>query len=222
MAMKIPEQVDFALSDDEIAVGMWLAFENAGRLIDDAKSLMASGGYTTAQGGLRVAVEEIAKVLLLNQAIYWDKDDQEKWDYFWQAWDNHKEKLRLVEYLYHWNTNEEQQRFHQNITVLLKSREWLWYVDFDPISRAYRAPQIRHISQQEAHEFTEVEMRYAEMLLGSLTPVQAGSMERLKELVPEIRALHANLRDWPPPQESEVEDANLPTHGEGANATEVK
>jgi AbiV family abortive infection protein len=83
-----------ALSDDELADGAWLTFQNACRLVDDAKSLIEVRRDLAAQGMLRIAVEEAAKVFLLLQASYWEKTDSEQWVRFWQTWENHKQSFK--------------------------------------------------------------------------------------------------------------------------------
>jgi len=187
------------LSDDELADGIWLAFENACRLVDDGKTLIEASRYLSAQGVLRIAVEEGGKVLLLSQAIYWEKTDSEKWIWFWKTWASHKRKLRLIEFLYHWPTYQDRKRFDETIKSLLDSRLELWYVDYDKEHHAYRAPQIHHATDAEAAEATQVELKYTMTLLTSLLPATGGSRAGLRRQIPEIRSTRRDAMDWPPP-----------------------
>ena len=192
-------ELPLALSDEELADGMFLAFENACRLVDDAKCLIAAHAYLTAQATLRIAIEEGGKVLLLNQAVYWEKTDSEKWLWFWDVWRSHVKKIRLIEVLYHWPTYQDRKQFDETIAALVKSREWLWYVDYDKEHHAYRAPQIRHATEAEAAEAAQMELKYAVMILSSLLPATGGSLDEIRRLVPEIRATRCDAMRWPPP-----------------------
>ena len=192
--MRIPDGVEIALSDQELATAIWLAFENAGRLIDDATTLVRARRFVGAQAVLRTAVEEIAKLLLLNQAIYWEKNDDEKWLWLWKAWDDHREKLRIVEYLVHWDSYQDKDEFRTRITTLLKSREWLWYVDFDPQARAFRSPVMRHNTEAEAENATSLELRYANILFGLTTVAsEGGSIDGILRIIP-MSARPASVR----------------------------
>ena len=198
--MRIPDGVEITLSDEELATAIWLSFENAGRLIDDATTLVQARRFVGAQAVVRTAVEEIAKLMLLNQAIYWEKSDGEKWRWLWKAWDDHREKLRTIEYLVHWDGYKDKDEFHARIRTLLKSREWLWYVDFDPQARAFRSPVMRHNTDTEAGNAASLELRYANLLFRVTTVAsEGGSIDGILRLIPKIRTLHESPRDWPPP-----------------------
>src|SRR5207249_2947881 len=101
------------------------------------------------------------------QAIYWEKTESEKWVWFWNTWDSHKGKLRLIEFLFHWPTYQDQKQFDETVTDLLKSRLWLWYVDYDKQKRAWGTPLRRHATDTEAAEMALIELKYTTTILTS-------------------------------------------------------
>jgi|GEM_PF-6142511 len=76
-----------------LAEGYCKSIENAKRLIDDGNVLIKNKRYVGAINSLRLAIEEIAKALLMNQAALFKKDDKQKWEWFWEVFFNHKKSL---------------------------------------------------------------------------------------------------------------------------------
>jgi AbiV family abortive infection protein len=197
-----PGEPPVALSDDELAEGMWLAFDNASRLIDDAKILIEARRYLSAQAVLRIAVEEGGKLLLLLQAVYWEKTDSKKWLWLWRTWDKHKPKLRLIELLFHWPSylpTHSPKRFDETIAFLSKSREAFWYVDYDQKKRAYQTPERWHETDAEAALSARAELEYTMTILRSLALPIGGSVAELRERIPEIRSTNRDAMRWVPP-----------------------
>ena len=116
---------DYAVPVAELARGHCLAVANARRLILDGELLLNSGSFLSAISQFRLAVEELAKAHLITNASVFKTTDTEKWKWFWSAFDNHREKLRIIEYEFHWEHYRDRDEFNRRISVLRSSREKL-------------------------------------------------------------------------------------------------
>jgi AbiV family abortive infection protein len=124
----------------ELAKGHCLAVANARRLIVEGELLLKSGGYLSAINQFRLAVEELAKAHLISQASTFKETDTEKWKWFWAAFNDHREKLRIIEYEFHWESYRDREEFNRRISVLRNSREKVLYVDFDRANKKFSSP----------------------------------------------------------------------------------
>jgi len=124
----------------ELAKGHCLAVENARRLIADGELLLSKGSYLSAINHFRLAVEELAKAHLITNAAVFKATDSEKWKWFWRAFNDHREKLRIIEYEFHWKNYRDKNEFNRRISRLRTAREMTIYVDFDRSKSVFTSP----------------------------------------------------------------------------------
>lgn len=90
--------VGVPLDDRGIALGMHLCYENARCLVEEA-SLLKRNGYSGRAFSLGVlALEELAKVPLLCETMYFKQDDKRQWRKFWEQFQSHKTKQMVWGY----------------------------------------------------------------------------------------------------------------------------
>lgn len=121
-------KVNKALSLPELAKGYIYCRDNSERLIKDAIILNNYGSYLSSIGNCRIANEEIAKAIIIWSASTYNINDVEKWDWFYKAMTDHKEKLRVLEFHLHWEDYKDKNKFNEIITSLRNSREQCIYV----------------------------------------------------------------------------------------------
>ncbi len=125
----------------ELARGHCLSVANADRLIRDGEILLNLGRYLSAINEFRLAVEELAKAHLMTQASKFRSSDAEKWKWFWKAFDDHREKLRIIEYEFHWDGYQDKNEFNRRVSFLRTAREKSIYVDFDRSQNVFSSPE---------------------------------------------------------------------------------
>lgn len=80
------------ISSNQIAEGMHLCFKNAESLMFDAELLKNNGRVSRGFSLAVLALEELAKTIILSNAIAIQKDDSRKWKAFWKRFRSHKDK----------------------------------------------------------------------------------------------------------------------------------
>ena len=138
--MKIPNKFNQPVSLEVLAQGICACEENARRLIADAEVLIKSGGFLSAINLLRLAIEEMAKDHLLWQGATYGNQSSAEWEWLWDAFESHKEKLRAVEYEIHWASYQDKEEFHRRINILQNQREHCLYVHFDAQANKFFRP----------------------------------------------------------------------------------
>ena len=94
--MKPPRNYSMAVSLEMLANGYCKSIKNAERLIKDSEILINFSRYLSAINSLRLAIEELAKAHLINNAVLFEEDDNDKWKWFWKAFHCHREKIRIL------------------------------------------------------------------------------------------------------------------------------
>lgn len=74
---------------------MNLFFQNASELVEEAKILFAAKRYARAFSLTVLSLEELAKPVLLLNAIFFEKNDKEAWSALWNALRSHESKQRV-------------------------------------------------------------------------------------------------------------------------------
>ena len=154
-----------------LAEGHCKSIENAKRLLEEGKILINHHRYVGAINSFRLATEELAKAHLITQATKYKEDDEDKWEWFWNAFSSHKEKLRLLEYELSWEKYMDKNEFHRRIKVLIETREKSIYVHFDRENKRFLAPNEIYDRIPTAKETAELELTYTSYLLFLLAPV---------------------------------------------------
>ena len=125
----------------ELARGHCLSVANADRLIRDGEMLLSSGRFLSAINEFRLAVEELAKAHLMTQPSTLRSTDADKWKWFWSAFDDHREKLRIIENEFHWDRYQDKNEFNRRVSFLRTAREKSIYVDFDRSRNVFSSPE---------------------------------------------------------------------------------
>jgi len=123
------------LTDEQIASGMHLCYWNAKELFEDAELLNKSGSYARAFSLAILSLEELAKVPILAETLFYRKDDTEKWEKFWESFKSHSDKQLM------WSTygtflkkigiDHYGDRYSSDLQPLLdKFKQLGFYVDF--------------------------------------------------------------------------------------------
>ncbi len=146
----------------ELAKGHCLAVENAYRLVQDGEVLLNGQRYLSAINLFRLACEELAKAHIITQAICYSEDDEKQWDWFWFAFSDHREKLRILEYEFHWKGYKAKDEFHRRVNLLRQQREDTLYVGLDANANQF---QKAGTLVGEEKDFAEVEYRYVLRLM---------------------------------------------------------
>ncbi len=105
----------------------------------------------------------------MSQVALFKKDDRKKWEWFWKVFYNHKEKLKLLEWLLHWQSYEDKNEFDRRIDLLHKTREKSIYVDFDSKSNVFLTPYEIFSSQVNIEEIAKIELNYARKVFYLIT-----------------------------------------------------
>lgn len=80
------------IDDRQIAVAMNLFFQNACELADEAKILFEAKRYARAFSLAVLSLEELAKPVLLANAVVFEKNDNEAWRLLWKVLRSHESK----------------------------------------------------------------------------------------------------------------------------------
>jgi AbiV family abortive infection protein len=116
----------------ELAKGHCLAVENACRLVEDGEVLLNCKRPLTAINLFLLAYEEFSKAHIISQSVLFSEDDVEKWTWFWKAFRDHREKLRVLQYEFHWSNYQDKAEFDRRINLFKNRREDSLYVSLDP------------------------------------------------------------------------------------------
>lgn len=82
--MRNRKKFENPLSLNALAEGYCKSIENAKRLIDDGEILVKCNRFLGAISSFRLAIEEMAKAHLINQAAIFDEHNSDKWKWFCQ------------------------------------------------------------------------------------------------------------------------------------------
>lgn len=124
------------LNDEKAAIGMHYCFLNAKDLYEDAKLLKKNKRYSRAFSLLILSLEELAKIPILLNTIFYPKDDDEKWNAFWKSFNTHSDKQIMWsfygEYLEkYFNNYSFEDRYPPGLQPLLeKGKQLCFYVNF--------------------------------------------------------------------------------------------
>jgi AbiV family abortive infection protein len=158
--MKCPKNYDKPVSLVTLAKGHCKSVENARRLIDDSEILIKCGRYLSAINSIMLAIEELAKANLIDQAITFNENDKDKWKWFWNSFHSHKEKLRLLEYQVHWNSYQDKEEFHRRVNLLMTCREESIYVQFDCKNNKFLTPEEIYGIRADVKDFAIINFKY--------------------------------------------------------------
>lgn len=161
-------KTDKSIPLKELAKGYCLAVSNACRLVDDGGMLLREERYLSAINLFRLAAEEFAKAHIITNAAVISETDQEKWVWFYDSIHNHREKLRVLEYVLHWEGYRDKDEFNRRITLLIQQREDSLYVGFDKNSKKFLPAGSRFKSVKD---YAEIEHKYIRGLLRLFTPM---------------------------------------------------
>jgi AbiV family abortive infection protein len=164
--MKTPRNYYEAVFLEILADGYCKSINNARRLIDDGEILVKCGRFLPAINSFRLAVEELAKAHLINQAVVFDEDDKDKWKWFWKTFHNHKKKIRLLEHEFHWPSYQDRSEFHKRVNILLAQREESIYVQFDSDKKEFLSPEDFFRSKNAISRYAKNELQYAKHVYG--------------------------------------------------------
>ena len=159
--MRCPKNYNESVPLESLAEGHCKSIENARRLIDDGEILIKCGRYLAAINSIMLAIEELAKAHLIDQAIAFNDNDKDKWKWFWNSFHRHKEKLRLLEYEFHWKSYQDREEFHRRIKSLMTRREESVYVQFDYRKNKFLTPKEISSFRTNIKSRAMVEFKYA-------------------------------------------------------------
>jgi AbiV family abortive infection protein len=124
------------LDDEKVAMGMHYCFCNAKDLYEDAKLLKKNKRYSRVFGLLILSLEELSKVAILLDTIFYSEDDDKKWNAFWKSFNTHSHK-QIVWSVYgknlekYFNIYSFKDRYPPGLQPLLeKGKQLCFYVNF--------------------------------------------------------------------------------------------
>jgi AbiV family abortive infection protein len=173
------KKINKPISLELLAEGYCRSIENAQRLIDDGEILFKCSRYLAAINSFRLAIEEMAKAHLINQAIAYDENAKDKWMWFWNAFHSHSEKLKLLEYELHWNSYKDREEFNRRIKLLISSREDSIYVKFDRRIERFLTPEQLFRLGGDLKQTAELDFRYALKLFQLFIPAGMPSVDTM-------------------------------------------
>lgn len=176
-----------------LAEGKFKSLINAKRLIDDGQVLMRGGRYLGAINSLRLAVEEIAKSHLFDQTVAFKENEKDKWDWFWKAFYNHKEKVRIIEHEFSSDAVEKVLEFNSRVSLQLVFREDSIYVKYDSRKKTFLSPEETIELAGDLKDTAELELRYASALFDVVAPTGLITIDQIERVFEFERDHHL---DW--------------------------
>jgi len=162
--MKLPRNYDKSVTLEALAEGHCNSVGNARRLIDDGEILIKCERYLGAINSFMLATEELAKAHLIDQTIAFSHNDKKKWKWFWNAFPKHKEKIRLLNYSFHWKSNHDKEEFGKKVNYLMSKRLESIYVDFDTKDEKFLSPEEVFSTGIDIKDCAIIEQKYALVL----------------------------------------------------------
>jgi len=162
--MKLHRNYDKSVKLKTLAEGYCKSVESARRLIDDGKILFKCERYLGAINSFMLATEELAKAHLIDQARAFSSCDKKNWKWFWYVFPRHKEKLRLLNYSFHWKSEHDIEEFHKRIDYLIDKRQESIYVDFDPKDEKFISPEEVFSKGIDIKSCARIEQKYVLLL----------------------------------------------------------
>lgn len=124
------------LDDEKAAIGMHYCFLNAKDLYEDAKLLKKNKRYSRAFSLLILSLEELSKIPILLNTIFYSKDDDKEWNAFWKSFNTHSDK-QIIWSFYgkylekYFNIYSFEDRYPPGLQPLLeKGKQLSFYVNF--------------------------------------------------------------------------------------------
>jgi len=124
------------LNDEKAAMGMHYCFLNAKDLYEDAKLLKKNKRRSRVFGLLILSLEELSKIPILLNTIFYSKDDDKKWNAFWKSFNTHSHK-QIVWSSYgkilekYFNIYSFEDKYPPGLQPLLeKGKQLCFYVNF--------------------------------------------------------------------------------------------
>jgi AbiV family abortive infection protein len=124
------------LNDEKVAIGMHYCFCNAKDLYEEAKLLKKNKRYSRVFGLLILSLEELSKIAILLNTVFYSKDDDKKWNAFWKSFNTHSHK-QIVWSFYgknlekYFNNYSFKDRYPPGLQPLLeKGKQLCFYVNF--------------------------------------------------------------------------------------------
>ena len=148
---------------DKLAQGHCLAVRNAYRLSEDGEALLKAKRWLSAINLFKLASEELAKVHMITQAASYEASNKEGWEWFRKSFNDHREKLRVLEYELHWNSYQDKNEFNRRVALPQKQREDALYVGLDSESNTFLEPGSLLGNHEE---FATVQHQYVVSVLG--------------------------------------------------------
>jgi len=182
---------DEPIALEELARGHCLAVRNAYRLIEDGEVLLSSNRHLSAINLFRLAAEELAKAHLITQAAIYDESNKEGWEWFWRSFGDHREKLRILEYEFHWKGYQDKDEFNRTIVLLRQQREDALYVGLDPNSKKFLPAGSMLKSEKDS---SELEHKYILRVMEFFMPVGLPTPEVMVETYKHMREERGTIK----------------------------
>jgi len=163
--MKISSKCSKPISTEELSKGYCKSFYNAVRLIEDGGILLRNDRFLSALNCFRLGLEELAKAHLVINASTFNESDEEKWEWFWKAFSDHKEKGRILEYELHWKSDSDKNKFHDIVNSLIEQRLESIYVQFDERNEKFLSPEDFFRDSEGLRRFVQNEFNYVKNVL---------------------------------------------------------
>jgi AbiV family abortive infection protein len=128
-------KLDKPISTNLLAVGYCKSLSNAERLIDEGRVLLGTERCLGAFNSFCLAEEEIAKAILMSEAVAYAETDSVSWRNFWNAFDSHEEKQKILLRVFHGG------RFPNTFNKTIReARNNSIYVGFAPATSTFWSP----------------------------------------------------------------------------------
>ncbi|MHA1372439.1 MAG: AbiV family abortive infection protein, partial [Promethearchaeota archaeon] len=171
------------VSIDELSKGFCKSYHNAVRLIEDGEILLKTKRYLSALNCFRLGLEELSKAHLIIQAATFDADDEMKWKWFWDVFKDHKKKTRLLEYELHWESNSDENKFHEIVNTLVEQRTEAIYVQFDIKNEKFLSPEDFFPHQEGIRKYLINEFKYVKHILSIFTSAGIPTPNTMKKVM---------------------------------------
>jgi AbiV family abortive infection protein len=158
--MKVPSKFNEPVNTDILAEGICACYDNAERLTEEAEILINAGKFLGAFNSLCLAEEELIKTHLLTQGVTYENKEKDKWKWLWKSFYDHREKIRILEYEFHWSSYEDKAEFERRVNLAREQRENATYVNFDYKQKRFILPEESLGGASEVERLARNELRY--------------------------------------------------------------
>lgn len=190
--MKIPSKYNKPLSIDQLVSGIMACYDNYIRLFEDGKILFEEKRFLSCISVARLAAEELIKSHLLFQGATYKDDEVEQWQWMWRSFSDHREKLRILEYEFHWkyygDEENAKEKFNKIINLLIEQREMAIYVAYDSKKEIFLSPENYFKNKGfELEKYAKNELAYLENLARIFFVGGKPTIEQLKLILSNVK-----------------------------------